>query len=96
MIRSNWTGSRLEARVLVNNLGRDRFFTPVKLALAAPASNGCRLMPAGVISASRDHGATSGPIPTAKGKVPTGIVAGTTVLVAVRITETLAVVRLPT
>ena len=96
MIRSNWTGSRLEARVLVKNLGRDRFFTPVKLAPVAPASNACRLMPAGVISASRDHGATGGAIPTAKGIVPTGIVAGTTVLVAVRITETFADFRFAT
>jgi hypothetical protein len=54
-----------------------------------------RLMPAGVISASRDHGATGGTIPTAKGKVPTPTVA-TTLLVAVRITETLADFRLAT
>ena len=88
MIRSNWTGSRLEARVLVNNLGRDRFFTPVKLAPVAPALNACRLVPAGVISASRDHGAIGGTIPTARGILPTGTVA-TTKLVAVRITETM-------
>jgi hypothetical protein len=95
VIRSNWTGSRLEARVLVNNLGRDRFFTPVKLAPVAPALNACRLVPAGVISASRDHGATGGTIPTAKGIFPTGTVA-TTKLVAVRITETLADFRFAT
>ena len=96
MIRSNWTGSRLEARVLVNNLGRDRIFTPVKLAPVAPALNACRLVPAGVISASRDHGATGGGIiPTAKGRVPTPTVA-TTKLVAVLITETLADFRFAT
>ncbi len=95
MIRSNWAGSRLEARVLVNNLGRDRFFTPVKLAPVASALNACRLVPAGVISASRDHGATGGTIPTAKGILPTGTVV-TTMLVAVRITETLADLRFAT
>ena len=47
------------------------------------------------ISASRDHGATGGTIPTAKGIFPTGTVA-TTKLVAVRITETLADFRFAT
>ena len=85
----------MEARVLVNNLGRVRFFTPVKLAPVAPALNACRLVPAGVISASRDHGTTGGTIPTARGILPTGTVA-TTKLVAVRITETLADLRFTT
>jgi transposase len=43
----------------------------------------------------RDHGATGGTIPTAKGIFPTGTVA-TTKLVAVRITETLADFRFAT